>query len=96
MLLVSGISFYYITERFSLNESLSAFFYFQGNDKLNYQEYKQSLNQKLFDKIQKELSAFRKEMLSKSPQEILMQRIKLPSKMILPSVFLTQIILRQL
>lgn len=37
---------------------------------MNYQEYKQSLNQKLTDKVQKELSAFREEMQGKLPQEI--------------------------
>ena len=37
---------------------------------MNYQEYKQSLNQKLTDKVQKELSVFREEMQGKSPQEI--------------------------
>ncbi len=37
---------------------------------MNYQEYKQSLNQKLTDKVQKELSAFREEMQGKPPQEI--------------------------
>ena len=37
---------------------------------MNYQEYKQSLNQRLTDKVQRELSAFREEMLGKPPQEI--------------------------
>lgn len=37
---------------------------------MNYQNYRQKLNQQLNDKVQQELSAFQKEMLSKSPQEI--------------------------
>ena len=37
---------------------------------MNYQEYKQSLNQRLTDKVQRELSAFREEMQGKPPQEI--------------------------
>lgn len=37
---------------------------------MNYQEYKQSLNQRLTDKVQRELSAFQEEMLGKPPQEI--------------------------
>lgn len=37
---------------------------------MNYQEYKQSLSQKLTDKVQKELSAFREEMQGKPSQEI--------------------------
>lgn len=37
---------------------------------MNYQEYKQSLNQKLTERVQKELSSFQEEMLSKSTQEI--------------------------
>lgn len=37
---------------------------------MNYQEYKQSLNQRLTDKVQRELSAFLEEMLEKPPQEI--------------------------
>ena len=37
---------------------------------MDYQEYRQSLNQKLYDKVQRELSAFREEMQSKPPQEI--------------------------
>ena len=37
---------------------------------MNYQEYKQSLNQRLTDKVQRELSVFREEMLGKPPQEI--------------------------
>ena len=37
---------------------------------MNYQEYKQSLNQRLTDKVQRELSAFREEILGKPPQEI--------------------------
>lgn len=37
---------------------------------MNYQEYKQSLNQRLTDKVQRELSAFREEVQGKPPQEI--------------------------
>ena len=37
---------------------------------MNYQEYRQSLNQRLTDKVQRELSSFREEMQAKSPQEI--------------------------
>lgn len=37
---------------------------------MDYKEYRQSLNQKLYDKVQRELSAFREEMQSKPPQEI--------------------------
>jgi uncharacterized membrane protein YheB (UPF0754 family) len=37
---------------------------------LNYQEYRQSLNCKLTDKVEQELTAFREEMLSKTPQEV--------------------------
>lgn len=37
---------------------------------MSYQDYRQSLNRQLSDKVQQELSSFREEMLSKSPQEI--------------------------
>ena len=37
---------------------------------MNYQEYRQSLNQRLTDKVQWELSSFREEMQAKTPQEI--------------------------
>ena len=37
---------------------------------MNYQEYRQSLNRRLTDKVQRELSSFREEMQQKSPQEI--------------------------
>ena len=37
---------------------------------MDYQEYKQSLNQKLTDKVQKELSAFREEIQGKPLQEV--------------------------
>ena len=37
---------------------------------MNYQNYRQKLNQQLNDKVRQELSTFQKEMLSKSPQEI--------------------------
>ena len=37
---------------------------------MNYQEYRQSLNQRLTDKIQRELSSFREETQAKTPQEI--------------------------
>lgn len=37
---------------------------------MNYQEYRQSLNRKLTDKVQRELSVFREEMQGKPPQEI--------------------------
>lgn len=45
-------------------------FYHKGGTKLNYQDYRQTLNRRLNDKVQQELSDFRKEMLNKSPQEI--------------------------
>lgn len=35
---------------------------------MNYQDYRQKLNQKLNDKVQQELSSFQEEMLSRSPQ----------------------------
>lgn len=37
---------------------------------MSYQDYRQSLNRQLSDKVQQELASFREEMLSKSPQEI--------------------------
>ena len=37
---------------------------------MNYQDYRQNLNQRLTDKVQQELSAYREEMLEKPPQEI--------------------------
>ena len=37
---------------------------------MDYQEYRQSLNQKLAKRIQRELADFREDILSKSPQEI--------------------------
>lgn len=37
---------------------------------MNYQEYRQSLNRRLTDKVQRELASFREEMQQKSPQEI--------------------------
>ena len=37
---------------------------------MNYQEYRQSLNQKLAEKVQHELADFREDILSKSPQEV--------------------------
>lgn len=37
---------------------------------MNYQEYRQSLNCKLTDKVEQELTTFREEMLSKTPQEV--------------------------
>ena len=37
---------------------------------MNYQEYRQSLNQKLAERVQRELAAFREDILNKSPQEI--------------------------
>lgn len=37
---------------------------------MDYQEYRQSLNQKLAEKVQRELADFREDILSKSPQEI--------------------------
>ena len=37
---------------------------------MNYQEYRQSLNQKLAERVQRELADFREDILSKSPQEI--------------------------
>lgn len=37
---------------------------------MNYQEYRQSLNRRLTDKVQQEFSAFQEEIKQKSPQEI--------------------------
>lgn len=37
---------------------------------MDYQEYRQSLNQRLTDKVQRELSSFREEIQAKTPQEI--------------------------
>ena len=37
---------------------------------MNYQEYRQSLNQKLAEKVQREFADFREDILSKSPQEV--------------------------
>lgn len=37
---------------------------------MNYQEYRQSLNQRLTDRVRRELSSFREEMQAKTPQEI--------------------------
>ena len=37
---------------------------------MNYQEYRQSLNQRLTYKVQRELSSFREEMQEKTPQKI--------------------------
>ena len=37
---------------------------------MNYQEYRQSLNQKLAEKVERELADFREDILSKSPQEV--------------------------
>ena len=37
---------------------------------MDYQKYRQSLNQKLAKKVQCELADFREDILSKSPQEI--------------------------
>lgn len=37
---------------------------------MNYQEYRQSHNQRLTDKVQRELSSFREEIKAKTPQEI--------------------------
>ena len=37
---------------------------------MNYQEYRQSLNQKLAERVERELADFREDILSKSPQEI--------------------------
>ena len=37
---------------------------------MNYQAYRQSLNQKLVDRVQREFADFREDILSKSPQEI--------------------------
>lgn len=60
----------YIAERFSQQRKSLGLFYFQGGVRLDYQEYRQSLNQRLTDKIQRELSSFREEMQAKTPQEI--------------------------
>lgn len=37
---------------------------------MDYQEYRQSLNQKLAERVEGELADFREDILSKSPQEI--------------------------
>ena len=37
---------------------------------MDYQEYRQSLNQKLAEKVERELADFREDILSKSPQEV--------------------------
>lgn len=37
---------------------------------MNYQDYRQSLKQKLSDKVHQEISSFREGMLGKPPQEI--------------------------
>ena len=37
---------------------------------MNYQEYRQSLNQKLAERVEHELADFREDILSKSPQEV--------------------------
>ena len=37
---------------------------------MDYQEYRQSLNQKLAERVEHELADFREDILSKSPQEI--------------------------
>ena len=37
---------------------------------MDYQEYRQVLNQKLAERVQRELADFREDILSKSPQEI--------------------------
>ncbi len=37
---------------------------------MDYQEYRQSLNRKLAEKVQRELADFRKDILSKSPLEV--------------------------
>jgi hypothetical protein len=37
---------------------------------LDYQAYRQSLNQKLAEKVQREFADFREDILSKSPQEV--------------------------
>ena len=37
---------------------------------MDYQEYRQSLNQKLAEKVQRELADFSKDILSKIPQEV--------------------------
>lgn len=37
---------------------------------MNYQEYRQSLNRKLTEKVQRELADFRADILCKSPQEV--------------------------
>ncbi len=37
---------------------------------MDYQEYRQSLNQKLAERVERELVDFREDILIKSPQEI--------------------------
>ena len=37
---------------------------------MDYQEYRQSLNQKLAERVQREFADFREDILSKSPQEV--------------------------
>ena len=62
---------------------------------MNYQEYRQSLNQRLTDKVQWELSSFREEMQAKTPQEIYDAAYQIAIKMRLPSVFPVRIIPRR-
>lgn len=50
---------------------------------MNYQDYRQKLNQKLNDKVQQELSSFQEEILSRSPQEIFDAAYQITIKMIL-------------
>ena len=59
---------------------------------MNYQEYRQSLNQRLTDKVQRELSSFREEMQEKTPQEIYDAAYQIAIKMRLPIVFPMRII----
>ena len=45
-------------------------YFFAGGKKVNYQEYKQLLNRELAKKVQREFDEFRKDILTKNPQEI--------------------------
>ena len=44
--------------------------FLHSREVFNYEEYRQSLNQKLAERVERELVDFREDILSKSPQEI--------------------------
>ena len=58
---------------------------------MNYQEYKQLLNRELAKKVQREFDEFRKDILTKNPQEIYDSACQI----VLQSVFLNRIIHRR-